>query len=189
MTEHEISRKVALVGTSSVGKTSILDSYSRRFANDPNISLVREAARVYFTQNPHIPITERFEFKHQSAIQDLAMQNEKRAHESGARSIVTDRSVTDAPAYVLGHGDKEGSKRLISRVEHWIPTYHTIFLLDPEGVPYVQDEIRQETPEVRLRNHEAFLELFESEKIIYELLSGTLDQRTRRVDEVVLFKR
>lgn len=189
MTGHEASRKIALVGTSCVGKTSILESYHKRFGDDHTIAIVEEAAREYFIQNPEIPIIERFGFEPQSAIQDLAKRKEQEAHDSGAKSILTDRSVTDAAAYVLGHGDREGSKRLISRVKFWLPTYHIIFLLDPDGVPYAQDETRQEALDVRLKNHEAFLELYEDEGIRFELLSGTLDQRIKRVDEVVLFKR
>lgn len=187
--EEYVSRKIALVGTSCVGKTTLLDYYERRFVGDPQFAAVKEAARAYFTQNPQIPLEERFGYGPQSAIQDLAMENERRAQASGARTILTDRSVFDAPAYVRGEGDIKGSERLLSRVHHWIPTYHTIFLLDPVDVPYIQDDIRQEDPTVRLRNHEAFLELFKIAQIRYDLLSGTFEGRVKKINEVIVFQR
>ncbi len=189
MLERKQQRKIALVGTSCVGKSEVWKYFKEQPANSPQIVFVDEAAREYFAKNPNIPETERFSAQHQGAIQELQMENEQAAHKSGVEIILCDRSVLDAVVYVRGHGDRKGSDSLLKRVQHWIPTYHTIFLLDPKDVPYVQDNIRQETPEIRQRNHDAFVELFSEAQIPHEMISGTLEQRIKKVQEVILFKR
>jgi nicotinamide riboside kinase len=185
MSTIENPKKIAFVGTSCVGKTTIIDHYQKKYEQNPKVALVREAAREYFTANPHIPIDERFGVEPQGAIQRVALENEKRAQESGAEILICDRSVLDAVAYVRGHGDKEGSQELLKRVESWVPTYDAILLLDPADIPYQTDGIRQESPDVRQRNHEAFLEVFMEAVIDYELLSGTEEERIQRVDEIL----
>lgn len=187
MKEIDNVRKVALVGTSCVGKTTLFENYQRKFKGNPSIAFVEEAARQYFTNNAHIPIAERFGLTPQGEIQDLAIQNEQLAHNSGAKIIICDRSVLDAVAYVRGSGDMNGADSLFERVEHWIPTYQTIFLLNPDDVPHIRDDVRLEDPFVRQRNHEAFLELFMLANIHYDLLTGTIEQRTKRIDELILF--
>lgn len=185
MVERNEVTKIAFVGTSSVGKTTLMETYRKRHARNPNVAFVEEAARIYFIRHPSMPIAERFAVVSQGQVQDLALQQERAAHASGARLILCDRSVLDAVAYVRSTGDKEGADRLLRKVEDWIPTYTGLFLLDPVGIEFVNDDVRQEDPETRQRFHDAFVDLFESEGIRYQLLSGTLSQRAERVDHVV----
>ena len=188
MNNAENGRKIALVGTSCVGKSSIWEHFKGQ-PNNSLIAFVDEAAREYFKKNPNIPDSEKFSIKHQGPIQDLQMEYEQTAHKNGTEIILCDRSVLDAVAYVRGHGDRKGSDFLLRKVQHWIPTYHTIFLLDPKDVPYRQDEIRKESPETRQRNHEVFVELFAEAQIPHRVLVGTLEERIEKVQEVILFKR
>ena len=97
MVEH--SRKIAFSGTSCVGKTTLYEGYKSRYESNPRYTFVEEAARIYFTRNSQIPVSERFSFEPQSEIQDLAIEQEKRAHQTRAKVIMCDRSVLDAPAY------------------------------------------------------------------------------------------
>lgn len=186
MSSAENPLKIAFVGTSCVGKTTIIDHYERKYTNNSKVAFVPEAAREYFTANPIIPVDQRFGVKPQGEIQQLALRNEQAALHSGAEIIICDRSVLDAVAYVRGHGDKKGSEQLLKQIESWVPTYDAILLLDPADVPYQTDDIRQESIEVRQRNHEAFVEVFMEAGIEYELLSGTKEERIQRVDEILM---
>ena len=186
MFEQDAKRKVALVGTSRVGKTSIIEALKIKHQDNPEIGFIEEAARIYFTNNPEIPENLRFSFQHQSAIQRFQLELEKQAHAGDAKRLLSDRSVLDAAVYVSAYGDNEGSRRLVSGVEAWIPTYSSIVLLSPEGVAYKKDEIRTEDADVRQQNHEAYLDLFMREGIVYELLSGSLEERVQAVEGLLL---
>ncbi|TSC88717.1 MAG: Uncharacterized protein G01um10145_743 [Microgenomates group bacterium Gr01-1014_5] len=173
--------KVAFVGTSCTGKTTLVDNYRGR--NVPGLVIVEEAAREYFTKNPEI--RDRFSINAQGEVQALALKNEQSAHDSGATKIVCDRSVLDAVAYVRSQGDIRGSRRLLDRVRYWVSTYNKLLLVNPADVPYQTDSVRQEDEQVRLGFHKAFLEMFDDAGIQYELLSGTLKQRVKRTDQLL----
>lgn len=183
MQEREPVKKIAFIGTSSVGKTETFEFYRKRFENDPQVIFVEEAARRYFKDHPEIVV--RFAKEPQGEIQKIALRDEQEAHESGAKIIFCDRSVLDAVAYVRAHGDKDGSEELLERVVFWLPTYNMLLLLDPSDVPFVNDEQRKEKEEERNNIHNAFLELFAEKQIPYELLSGTREERYRRIDEIL----
>ena len=184
MTEREVTRKIAFVGTMSIGKTTIFDHYRRKFSGDPTVAFVEEAARRYFRDHPEI--VDRFAKDPQGEIQQLALSDEQKAHASGARIITCDRAVIDAVVYVRANGDRQGSEDLLKRVEFWLPTYHKFLLLDPVGVPFVADEVREEDEEKKRQHfHNVFIELFGEKKIPYELVSGTLEERIARIDEIL----
>lgn len=113
--------KIAFVGTSCIGKTTLVEHYRKKFENNPKVAIVPEAAREYFIAHPEIPPEERFGLVPQGEIQQLAIQKEHAAVTTGAEMIICDRSVLDAVAYVRGHGDIEGSRELLSRVESCFP--------------------------------------------------------------------
>lgn len=50
MQEREQPRKIAFVGTSCIGKTTLVDTYKDRFANNPYGAVVEEAARIFLTK-------------------------------------------------------------------------------------------------------------------------------------------
>lgn len=183
MLERERARKIAFVGTSRTGKTAIFEHYQQKFNGHSKVAFVEEAARRYFRDNTHI--VDRFAKEPQGEIQQLALGAEQKAHASGAEIIICDRSVIDAVAYVRANGDREGSEELLEKVAFWLPTYHKFLLLDPSGVPYETDEIRKEDEETRQQFHTAFMELFEEKQILYELVSGTLEERIRRIDDIL----
>lgn len=181
MSERIGALKIAFVGTSCVGKTTLVEEYTKR--GIPGLVITDEAARDYFTRNP--AVADRFSMGVQGKIQALALRNEQIAHKSGASRIICDRSVLDAVAYVRSQGDVHGSRQLLERVRFWIPTYQNLLLLDPADIPYRVDSIRQEGEETRQRFHLAFLGLFQEGGINYELLSGTLVQRISRVNQLL----
>lgn len=173
-------KKIAFMGTSSVGKTTTLEAARKRF---PNAYFVTEAARDFFAENRSI--TDRFSKDTQGKIQAMALEREGKAHESGSRVIFCDRSVLDAVVYTRENGDPEGAEELFARIKLWLPTYRKFLLLDPKDVPYAEDEIRTESEEKRNSFHRIFIEFFEAKGIPYEILSGTLEQRLKRIEEIV----
>ncbi len=173
-------KKIAFMGTSSIGKTTTLEAARKSF---PDAYFVTEAARDFFADNRSI--VDRFSKDIQGKIQAMVLEREKQAHESGSRVIFCDRSVLDAVVYTRENGDPEGAEELFARVKLWLPTYHRFLLLDPADVPYSQDEIRTESEEKRSSFHKVFIEFFEGKGIPYEILSGTLEERLRRVKEIV----
>lgn len=66
-----------------------------------------------------------------------------------------------------------------------LPTYTTIFLLDPNDIPYEKDDIRQESAEIRMNNHKAFVEVLMEAKREYTLLSGTEEERKQKIDTLL----
>ncbi|HUC95745.1 MAG TPA: ATP-binding protein [Candidatus Saccharimonadia bacterium] len=178
---EKLARKIALVGTSCIGKTELLDKYRRKSKKDSRITVVEEAAMQYFAANK---IKDKFSEASQFAIQSLALNLEALAERYGRLRTFCDRSVLDAPAYLRGIGNVEGSERLLQRVAFWLPTYTSIVLLDPSGIDYRQDDIRDETPETRLLFHEGFLAMFAEHKIPYQLVSGTLSERIKQIDSI-----
>lgn len=183
MTKRESSKKIAFVGTSSVGKTSLLWEYKKRMGKNPSIAFVHEAARDFFKDNP--TVKKRFAKDAQGKIQSLMLKREKKAHGSGAKIIICDRSVIDAVVYVRSTGDIEGARELLEKVRFWLPTYHKFFLLDPVDVIYEKDNVRQEDEGVRQAFHKAFLDFFQEYRIPYELLSGTIEERITKVDKIL----
>ena len=175
--------KIAFVGTSSTGKTTLLWEYKKRMSGNSSIVFVHEAARDFFKDNP--AVKKRFAKDTQGKIQSLMLKREKRAHGSEAKIIICDRSVIDAVVYVRSTGDKKGAKELLEKVKFWIPTYTKFLLLNPVDVKYEKDEIRQEDEKTRQAFHKAFLEFFKETGIPYELLSGSIEQRIKRVDKLI----
>lgn len=177
------TKKIAFVGTSCTGKTTLVEEYKKRFRGNHKGVVVDEAARSFFSQNPHI--RDRFSTAVQGQIQNLALNNEKAAQLSGSPIIICDRSVLDAVAYARAYRDTKGAKILFEGIRHWIPTYNWIFLLNPADIPYQQDAIRTESEKERQEFHVAFMELFRETGVAYELLSGTVEQRIAQVDTVL----
>lgn len=145
MTEHESPRKIALIGTSRIGKTLIIEELAKR---DTSIAVVPEAARDFFKAHPEIQGDDRFKKSPQEQIQYMAFLREHSSLSEKPQIILCDRSVLDAVVYVRATGDREGSEELLERVRFWLPTYDRFLLLSPVGVPYEKDEIRQEEEEI-----------------------------------------
>jgi predicted ATPase len=170
--------KIALMGTCCSGKTTLLEHLKKGVGSLQGVTFVREAARDYFEQYPTVP---RRTLRTQGAIQEIAHYNEMQAQVSGAKIIICDRSVLDAAVYMRHYGDELGARILYNRMVNWIPTYQRLFLLDPEGIPFVQDSVRNETQEERTKIHESYLSFFEDFEVPHSLLSGLPGERLKTV--------
>ena len=184
MIERDV-RKIAFVGTSSVGKTELINQLRSKHSDDPRFAFAPEAARIFFTAHSEISQEERFSAKVQGQVQDLQLDLEKEAHDSGATTIFCDRSVLDAIVYTRANEEIPESEDLYIKVASWIYTYTKVFLLDPTDIIYETDDIRQENEATRQKNHDAFVTFFEEKQIPYELLSGTVEQRITRIEGIL----
>jgi nicotinamide riboside kinase len=173
--------KIALMGTSCVGKTTIFEALREKFGSGANISFIPEAARRFFEENG---TSERFTLETQRKIQELVIKSEKELA-PGTEIIICDRTVIDPAAYCLANEDLEGTKGLLDAVAGWLPSYAELILLDPKDVPYKTDEIRGEAEEYRQKVHEAFLKILKDRKLKYSLLSGSLERRLEYMEELV----
>lgn len=175
--------KIAFIGTSCIGKTTLLNHF-RTTDLGLRVTIVDEAARDFFQEND---VPDRFSAETQKRVQALALTREREAHANlpPPDIILCDRSVIDAVAYVKATGDEKGALQLLSDVQFWLSTYTHFLLLDPADIPYEQDEIRQEDPETRMRFHQAFLDFFAETEIPCELLSGTVEERVARIETIL----
>ncbi len=174
--------KLSFIGTSSVGKTTLVNLLKEKHSSNPKIAFSREAGREYFEENPNTknPLRQ----KVQKEIQELVIENEKIALLKNPEILICDRSVIDAAVYTLLGDDEMGAHELLMGVEGWIKTYNKFFLLDPMDVPFVKDGIRvEDDEEARNRVHDIFIEIMESNSIDYEILSGSVEERLSRVEE------
>lgn len=176
-------KKIAFIGAGCVGKTTLLESYRQKFDGNSKVCFVEEAARIFFTRHPEIK--NRFSVETQGMIQTLALHNEKASYISNPSLTICDRSVLDAVAYVRSQGDIDGSNLLYEKVTNWMPTYTTLFLLDPHDIPFESDTVRKENDKSRQKFHKAFLEVLTEKGIPYVLLSGTLDERIRKCNIMI----
>lgn len=181
-----MQKKFALIGTSCVGKTTLMNSLAKSLQEDlPGIMVetVEEAARFYFTYNK---TQEPFSFFHQGKIQTVAKIQEQLAHFKNPHIVITDRSVLDAIAYTKTINKNNSWKKLLEKEERWIITYTHFFLLDPKGVPFKTDNIRKEQKIIREAFHKSFLELLSLLKLPYTLVSGKENARLELIKKTIL---
>jgi predicted ATPase len=190
--EPRIAVKIGQTGTSCVGKSSVLNNLYDRLG----VQCVgaTEAARHFFENDYSSDMGGRFSFPVQARIQRRAMMHEIKASlyatqtVQGLRNIarvaiVGDRTVFDAAVCLVAVGDEKGAALLLEEAKTWahLDPYDRLYLLDPSGVPYVNDETRTETPEERQLFHDTFVGLFDEHDIAYTLVSGTEQERTDTV--------
>lgn len=178
-------KKIAFVVTSCTGKTSLLNRLRLKYQTNNQIIFIDEAFRKYFTQNPNIK--KRFVGDVQKEVLRLTLSQEKKAHDSKVEFIFCDGSVIDPIVYIKLQGFEKEYQGLFEVIKSWIKLYDSIFLLDPTNVPFQNDEIRKESEMERLLIHGAFLDFFKEKKILYELLSGSLEKRLERIEKAAGF--
>ncbi len=178
-------KKFALIGTSSVGKTTLLKRLEKELQkrSKKKTIFVEEAARYYFEKNK---VKNPFSFNNQKNIQALAKRFEQNAERKNPSIIICDRSVLDAVAYVRTVGKDKEWKNLLERVKDWVETYDHFFLLDPNGVSYETDKIRKEEKTLRDKFHESFIKVLNEIKVPYTLISGDKRERVNRMLDIIL---
>lgn len=174
--------KIAFVGTSCTGKTTLCD----QLASTGRWTVVPEAAREYFSLHP-VPSSERCSARVQREIMHRVIANEERAVVNARlEHTACDRSVFDAAAYVEYGGDSRSASELYEYAMPYVTSYDFLIIPDPSDIPYRNDPIRIETARTRTALHETFVSFFGSHNIPFQLLSG--DQPTRLLKLARLLK-
>ncbi len=176
--------KIALVGSLSVGKTTILNALRKKYMGCGEIVYVEEVAREYFQK---YGMKERFSVKAQSRIQELILKSELKIHNQKPKIIICDRSVIDSVVYLKSYGDNKGYKMLLKRVRWWLPTYHIFFLLSPSGWTYSADEIRNEDQKKRRKIHLHYVHFFKKNSLPVIMLTGGFAKRLAAVEEYLKY--
>ncbi len=177
--------KFALIGTSCVGKTTLLLRLNNIFierSSDKKTVMVPEAARRYFEVNK---VRKPFSFYHQSRIQQLAKKLEQKVLDKNPDIIICDRSVLDAAVYVHAMGAIDKMELLLHRVENWLGTYSYFFLLDPSDIPFKNDEVRREDIGMRQKFHDSFLFVLSQTTLPWRIISGSENFRTNDIFKVI----
>ena len=172
-----IQKKIALIGTSCVGKTSVANQIKKTLGED---KILNEGAREYFER---FKPTNRFTLDHQQKIQDFVIDKEKR--HSNNDILICDRSIICPIIYTRTNGDVTGSEFLYKRVIDWIPTYTNLLLLDPYEVPYKKDSVRNEQNSFRMKVHDEYIAFLQEKDIQYTLIKGSLAERIKKVRDLI----
>lgn len=178
--------KFALIGTSCVGKTTLLYPLNKKIEKrykHAKVIIVEEAARTYFMQKKVRKTN--FLTLHQQRIQQLAYFLEREAHNKNPDIILTDRSVLDAVAYVATAEGYKNAKKLFVKMAEWLTTYNHFFLLDPSDIPYKTDSIRQEKNDLRNAFHQSFLDILEKTNLPYTVISGHKQKRIETITRII----
>ncbi len=178
-------KKFALIGTSCVGKTTLLlelEQVLQKTYHDKKIVVVQEAARYYFEKRK---VNNPFSYISQSNIQSLVKKFEQNAQLQEPDMIICDRSVVDSIAYSQAKGTRKDVEKLYDKARKWLVTYDHFFLLDPAGIAYQTDEVRKESAETREAFHQSFLSLLEELMLPYTLISGNKKQRIKKMTEII----
>ena len=181
--EQKSVEKFALVGPASVGKTTMTGLLRNRFAGDPRVQLVDEAAKIFFESQPGIPGKS---LPVQERLQDFVWTREKTAaNQPGAKVVIADRSVIDPVVYTRMYDTREHADRLLERVAEWLPTYTSFVLLNPAGVPDDPRPARLETADERFALYDRFGEFCVEQSLPYVEVSGTLPERSDTIQRVI----
>lgn len=180
-----IIKKFAFIGAASVGKTTIIDIYKKRFSRNPQIIVLEEGAQIFFQDNPDIINEGIHVVSVQEQLQDFVLERERAAYQPKTKLIISDRSVIDPVVYTRIYQTAEEADRLFNHVAHWLPTYTKFFLLDPTGVPQDPGQFRKETSKARLAVHDAFREFFVDNNLPFEMVSGSLQERLKKIDTTI----
>ncbi len=175
-------KKIAIVGGSASGKTTLLKHLEEEFKNNPEVVFVHESARKFFNENPD---QINFSLSVQEKILDMVFESERKASESSPKLIVTDTSALEVVFYTKVQGDEKGAMHLLRRLEHYIPTYDKFLLMNHQDVAFINDEIRLEDKKTRDRIHQMLVDFYHENGLKFELISGTIPERVIRVSDII----
>lgn len=174
--------KLAIVGASSTGKTTLLTHLEEKYRSNPQIAFVHESARQFFNENQ---VDTPFDFENQKKILELALLNEQLAAETNPRVILTDTSALEVMFYTRVQGDEKGYESLRKRLAEYIPTYTKFLLMNPEDVQFENDEVRRENKHTRDKIHSMLVDFYHQERLPFDLISGTILERQKRINDII----
>lgn len=174
--------KLAIVGGSSTGKTTLFENLQKQHSQDSRLAFVHESARQFFNENTvEIP----FDFINQEKILELALLNEKLALQTNPKIIITDTSALEVMFYTQVLGNEQGAHNLLLRLEDYIPTYTKFLVMNTNDVTFKNDDIRRESEATRDTIHSMLINFYQTRNLPFVIISGTVPQRQKKVTEII----
>ncbi len=176
--------RVAFVGTSGTGKSTLSRYVSERIG----IPHIEEQARVVSSDMGTTLRDMRYRdpYLFQRKVLEYQFQRERDLSETG---FISDRSVFDPLVYLMRFTDP--TPMLVSRYRSIIFTYYSdnpythIFYLRPGEFDPPDDGVRSLDRLYRYQVDGMFLMLLNSYSIPYRIITGTVDERYRKVKGII----
>lgn len=176
-----MSRRIAIVGSFSTGKTTLAEILARRLDLPLLPEVAREIAALGFTLDKDAtPETEALIF--------LRQYN----NELSIPEFVGDRSLIDVMAYagwVLDHQERRKEMALWEECERLAErrlrsTYSHVFYL-PIEFPIVPDDLRPDDPGFQKEIDDRILRMLRTHDIPYRSLTGSVDERMAQIESAL----
>ncbi len=159
------SRRIAISGSASVGKTSLTSA----LANNLGLAWIREEMREYL-ESSRANLSELPPAQVGSLL--MRLWGERKQREANAPGFIADNCSLDFAAYALYYGclDSENASVLLSETVEHIGSYDAIFVLPWGVLPYNHDGIRPPNQYLQLRYQlivEGLLQRYTPSKVHY----------------------
>lgn len=174
--------KLAIVGGSSTGKTTLFKELENIYKVHPEIEFINESARQYFNEHP---TDNPFVFAVQEKILNLALLKESLALKKNPKVIITDTSVLEVAFYTKILGDNRGSEKFLKSLENYIPTYTKFLVMNHLDVPFKNDSVRKEDKKIRDSIHTMLLDFYIERDLPYEIINGNVEERKTKAVKII----
>lgn len=167
--------RILLTGTFDAGKTTIAEL----LCNQADIYVVHEVARGLLAADPAFESHPDLQAK----IIEAQTRSEVAAEQSLKPLIILDRSYLDVICYSRYFGHPIDERALIEQLN-----YDKVLLFSPSDID-VSSSLTAEMQSYRMSIHKLFLSVLEELSIPYEVISGDLQQRLRRIHSILAVAR
>ena len=163
--------KVLFTGTLDSGKTTIVEL----LAGLTDAHIIPEVARDLLDQDPDIE--RKPEFQTQIIAEQIKREHE--AEQSSKRLVILDRIFLDIICYSRHFDHQIDESPLLTRMD-----YSKVLLFSPFDID-VQNSLSIEMQQYRMAIHLRFVQVLQELGIPYEVISGSISARLRRIGEVL----
>lgn len=169
--------KVAISGTHSVGKTTLLRKID--LAGYVKIPEIPRQVILRLGKLPH-EMTQKEFYLFQKELCELQVKAEKEAGEN----FISDRAIYDFIPYIQELKDKSLVKELTDYVLEHATAYDYIFYL-PIKFPLKVDNVRKNSDEFQKIIDERLINLYKKLNIPYVVIHGDRDERVKEVYNII----
>lgn len=119
------------------------------------------------------------------SLQAMIRSREAALQDSG-KILLTDRTIIDPIIYAMYYGNINVTVALLNDTIEHIASYTHFALCSPEGIPFEQEGVRsEESRQMRVELHEAFIEFLESNNLDYTVVTGNKEERRKKLIEIM----
>jgi NadR type nicotinamide-nucleotide adenylyltransferase len=164
--------RIAVLGAESSGKSTLCEALARHYGT----VWVPEYLREFVDTQQRVPFEQ-----DQFGIARTQREREAVLHAKARRFLFCDTTPLMTALYsTIYWGKPDEELDALSRVNDYAVT-----LVTAPDTPWVPDGLQRESDEVRQRVHQLLLATLDERRIPFVLVSGTLPQRLRQVEQVL----